>query len=62
MSLAQYLDDQSPVRIPAQINGTLSGFRTWVTSDEFPEKLRISFLNGAINFEMRPEESEITPK
>ncbi|MEX2141124.1 MAG: Uma2 family endonuclease [Pirellulales bacterium] len=55
MSLAQLLDDYPPVRIPAEVNGKLSGFRAWVTSDEFPEKWRVSFLNGAILFNMTEE-------
>ncbi len=58
MSLAQILDDHPPVRIPAAANGKLSGFRAWVTSEEFPEKWRVSFLNGAIDFAMSPEETE----
>ena len=55
MSIAQLLLDYSPVRIPAEVNGKLSGFRAWVTSDEFPEKWRVSFLDGAILFNMTEE-------
>jgi Uma2 family endonuclease len=55
MSLAQLLDEYPPVHIPAEVIGKLSGFRAWVTSDEFPEKWRVSFLNGAILFEMTEE-------
>jgi len=55
MSLAPLLDDHPPLRIPAEASGKLSGFRAWVTSDEFPEKWRVSFLKGAIHFDMTEE-------
>jgi Uma2 family endonuclease len=46
-----------PIRIP--INAcNHAGFRAWVTSDEFPEKLRASFINGEIVIDPSPEELE----
>jgi Uma2 family endonuclease len=58
MSIAQLLDDCSPLQIPAPAARTLAGFRAWVTSSGFPEKIRPSFLNGTILIEMSPEERE----
>jgi Uma2 family endonuclease len=58
MSLAQLLDEFSPVRMPSEASAKLSGFRAWVSADDFPEKWRVSYLNGAIHFEMSPEETE----
>lgn len=43
------------LRIPANAH-RLSGFRSWVLSEEFPEKLRITFLAGEISFDMSKEE------
>jgi Uma2 family endonuclease len=37
---------------------TLGGFRAWAVSDDFPERGRISFLNGEITVDMSPEEIE----
>lgn len=41
--------------IPATAH-TLGGYRSWATSDEFPERGRISFLGGEIYVDMSPEE------
>jgi len=46
-----------PVRIPASAF-THAGFRAWATSDEFPEKLRASFINQEVIIDMSPEELE----
>jgi len=46
-----------PICVPISA-GTHAGFRAWVTSDEFPEKLRASFINGEIVIDMSPEELE----
>src|SRR5262249_29765891 len=46
-----------PIRIPASA-ATHAGFRAWATSEEFPEKLRASFINLEIVIEMCPEELE----
>jgi Uma2 family endonuclease len=35
---------------------TLDGFRNWATSDEFPQRGRISFIHGEIIIDMSPEE------
>jgi len=35
---------------------TLAGFRKWVLSDEVPEKLRVSFLDGKVFIDMSKEE------
>lgn len=34
---------------------TLAGFRDWVLSDEFPEKLRVSFIRGEVYLDMSKE-------
>jgi Uma2 family endonuclease len=61
MSIAQLLEDQFPIRIPGTA-ATLSGFRAWVTSDDFPERWRASFIEGEVLLEMSPEESETHTK
>lgn len=35
---------------------SLNGFREWVLSDEFPEKLRVTFVDGEIYLDMSKEE------
>ena len=45
----------APIRIPAAA-GTLAGFRAWVTSDEFPQGVRATFLGSEILLDMSPEE------
>jgi len=47
--------DIPPVRVPASAL-THSGFRAWATSDDFPEKLRVSFINHEVVIDMSPEE------
>ncbi len=37
---------------------TLKGFRAWVLSEEFPEKLRVTFLNQEIYLDMSQEDLE----
>jgi Uma2 family endonuclease len=49
--------EMPPIHIPSSAT-THAGFRAWVTSDEFPEKLRASFINGEIVIDMSPEEVE----
>jgi Uma2 family endonuclease len=41
---------------------TLAGFRAWATSDAFPERGRISFLDQEIVVDMSPEEIETHAK
>jgi len=49
--------DNEPVRVPVSAH-TLAGFRVWATSDKFPERGRISFLDKEILVDMCPEELE----
>jgi Uma2 family endonuclease len=37
---------------------TLSGFRAWVKADHFPERVRVTFLDGEIYLDMSNEELE----
>ncbi|WP_394823392.1 Uma2 family endonuclease [Pendulispora albinea] len=37
---------------------TLDGFRAWVLSDDFPEGVKASFIDGEVFFEMSPESLE----
>ncbi len=43
------------LRVPATAF-ELQGFRDWVLADDFPEKLKASFLGGRIEVRMSPEE------
>src|SRR5262245_58438025 len=43
------------LRIPADVH-KLDGFRKWVLSDEFPEKLRVFFWRGEVWLDMSKEE------
>ncbi len=43
-----------PVTVPSRAM-TLDGFRTWATSDDFPESGRISFINNGVILDMSPE-------
>ncbi|MCI0640408.1 MAG: Uma2 family endonuclease [Gemmataceae bacterium] len=43
------------LHIPRDIH-TLDGFRRWVLSDEFPEKVRVTFLRGEVYLDMGMEE------
>jgi Uma2 family endonuclease len=47
--------------VPASAH-TLDGFRTWAKSDDFPERCRISYLDGEIFIDMSPEELETHSK
>jgi Uma2 family endonuclease len=59
---SRHLDIPS-ISIPADAH-TLEGFCRWVTSEDFPERGRVSFLNGEIDLDVSPEEirSHIEPK
>lgn len=35
---------------------TMEGFREWATADDFPERMRVSYLNGEIILDMSNEE------
>jgi len=56
---APWLDelDRWNIAIPASAH-TLDGFVDWVTSVEFPEHARASFVRGEILIDMSPEELE----
>ncbi len=45
------------IRVPTSA-ATLEGFRAWVTSDDFPEKTRATFLGTEILIDMSPEETD----
>jgi Uma2 family endonuclease len=62
MAIAELLDELFPIRIPAEATENLAGFRAWVTSDEFPEKWRATYLRGEILLDMSPEETETHTK
>jgi Uma2 family endonuclease len=38
---------------------TLAGFRAWAVSDEFPQRGRVSFLDGELVIDMSPEELNV---
>ncbi|HUY91434.1 MAG TPA: Uma2 family endonuclease [Pirellulales bacterium] len=44
--------------IPAAAARSLDGFRDWVHSDDFPQRGRVSFINGEILIDMSPDELE----
>lgn len=46
---------REPLRIPPDA-GTLEGFRRWSSSDSFPEKGRIDFLDGELEVDLSPED------
>jgi Uma2 family endonuclease len=54
-----HLDDERDsdllLHIPSNAY-TLAGFRAWVHSDDFPEKQRVTFLNGEIYLDMSKED------
>src|SRR5262249_42439906 len=35
---------------------TLEGFRSWVASEEFPDRIRATFVNGEVTLDMSQEE------
>jgi hypothetical protein len=43
------------LRIPREAH-TLAGFRDWVHSHEFPEKLKVMFLEGEVFLDMSEED------
>src|SRR4029078_5050570 len=43
------------IEIPAEAH-TLAGFRSWVLSDEVPEKHKVSYLKGKVTVDMSKEE------
>src|SRR4051812_9885338 len=51
------ITDRLSLEVPASAF-TLAGFRAWVTSEDFPERVRVTFLNGEITLDMSNEELE----
>jgi Uma2 family endonuclease len=47
--------NREPLRIPPDA-GTLEGFRRWSSSESFPEKGRIDFLDGELEIDLSPED------
>jgi Uma2 family endonuclease len=47
--------DRESVRIPSWINN-LESFHRWVESDDFPEKLRVCYLEGEVWLDMSKEQ------
>lgn len=55
-----FVNSESPVTlvsIPASAT-TLAGFRQWALSDDFPERGKITFVNGELIVDMSPESFE----
>jgi Uma2 family endonuclease len=50
-------DGRLCVRIPRSA-ATLAGFRAWVKSQDFPEHVRVTFVDGEIYYDMSNEELE----
>ena len=44
------------ITIPAAAARSLDGFRSWAHSNKFPERGRVSFINGEILIDMSPED------
>ncbi len=47
--------DVPVIRVPMEAT-TLAGFRAWACSEDFPQRGRISFLQGELWIDMSPEE------
>jgi Uma2 family endonuclease len=47
--------DRFTLVIPAEAH-TMSGFREWATADDFPEQVRVTYLQGEIILDMSHEE------
>jgi Uma2 family endonuclease len=50
-----YVSFEERVRVPSDAFD-LQGFRRWVHSDDFPERGKISFIDGEVVVDMSPEE------
>lgn len=48
--------EQMPLRVPADAT-TFEGFRAWATSEGFPERGRISYIQGELWIDLSPAES-----
>ena len=47
--------DEETLQIPMKAHN-LAGFRDWVLADDFPEKLKVMYLNGEVFIDMSKEE------
>src|SRR5688572_5527920 len=45
--------EHMPIRVPADAT-TLKGFRAWATSDAFPDRGQISYIQGELWIDMSP--------
>lgn len=54
MAIAVLLEASGSFEIP--LVGSLSAFRAWATSDGFPQRGRIDYIDGRIEIDMSPEE------
>lgn len=50
--------DWPAITIPAAAARSLDGFRDWAHSDDFPQRGRLSFIQGEILIDISPEELE----
>lgn len=57
MSPARILDLPGAIEVPRDA-GTLEGFRRWARSDQFPNRGRVTFIDGELTIEMSPERYE----
>jgi Uma2 family endonuclease len=51
------ITDRYNLDIPASAF-SIAGFRAWATADDFPERVRVTFINGEIILDMSNEELE----
>jgi len=49
------ITDKFQLVVPPNIR-TLEGFRAWATADDFPERVRVTFLDGEVYIDMSNEE------
>ena len=54
MAIAVFLEENGSLEIP--LVASLSEFRAWALSDDFPERGRIDYIDGRIEVDMSPEE------
>ena len=47
--------DRFQLVVPPEVR-TLEGFRAWATADDFPERVRVTFLDGEVHLDMSNEE------
>jgi Uma2 family endonuclease len=52
-----YATEMDHIHVPASAF-TIAGFRAWATSDELPERLRVTFCDGEIFLDMSNEDPE----